>query len=316
MKKYKQFFLQTILLMIITPMIFIILGLLFANKLVGRGFIQYGESQVIQNWYKIKKDYIKKNKGSKIVFISGSNSLFGLNTQNIEKILKRPVLNYGTHAGLVNYIFFDSKKILNKGDIVILPLEFNYYDKKYSREIISTTVIEYTISYDKDYYKILSLKNKLKIFAYLLKIKTLMTIGKKADEQFTLNKNGDIIDVIGNDEKYINTHPSGSEINFQVDLNNIEQSELYKFIKWCKKNDIKVYAMSPNIHHLKSVNNKEKDFFEQIYKFYRFCDVKMLDHFEDGFFENKYIYNTEYHLNSDGQKVRTEYIIKLLKKTI
>lgn len=47
----------------------------------------------------LKKDnYAKSIKERKIMFISGSNTLFGVDTEKLEHALHIPVVNYGIHA--------------------------------------------------------------------------------------------------------------------------------------------------------------------------------------------------------------------------
>jgi hypothetical protein len=77
------------------------------------------------------KDYRSGNiKQKKIIIISGSNSLFGINSEVIEKITHYPVVNLATHGGLdIDYFYYKIKQQMNDGDIVVLPLEFQFYKR-------------------------------------------------------------------------------------------------------------------------------------------------------------------------------------------
>lgn len=316
-KIYKTFLIKTLILMILVPVALVIFGIITGEKVIGTGFIKYGESQVINNWLDVKKNYAKEHKNArKIVFISGSNTLFGIDAKEIEKELKIPTLNYGVHGGLLNYIFYSAKQLLNQGDIVILPLEYNYYTKpNFPDNFISTTIIEYTISYDKGYFDTLNFKDKILVLNYLTKLKTLASIGKVAGAQYVLDKNGDIEDKTGCDENFIKNYKF-EPLNFEMDFKDYKSSELYKFIDWCKKNNIKVYSMAPSIYHSQNTTFEEEKFFLEILEFYKLSNVKFLGNFKDGFFEKEYIFNTEYHLNTSGKAKRTKHVLSLIKNEL
>jgi len=317
MKKiYKQFFIKTLSLMAFMPLFYLVFILLLAQCVAGSGIVKYGESQVINRWAKIKKEYARQLEGkNKLVFVSGSNTIFGLNTQDMENALGMPVLNYGLHGGLGSYVLFDVKRVLNKGDTVILALEYNYYIEPIASGEPTSTVIEYIISYDKEYYNTLNIKDKLMTANYLFKLKTLTAMAKEASAQFELNKNGDIIDAQGNDEGYIKVRRD-EPLEYNVLFEKIEEKPLGEFVSWCRENEIKVYAIAPNIDHKKEITLKERKFFNEIKLLYKLLDVEFLGNFEDGFFDKEFIYNTKYHLNKEGQKLRTQKVLELVKKQI
>lgn len=314
MEIYKIFFIKTLILMLIVPVLITIFTLFVSNYFIGKSIIRYGESQMIYQWTtqkkKAAKDIYRRNK---IVFLSGSNTLYGINAKKIEKETGIPTLNYGSHAGLGTYIFYDVKRILKPKDIVFIPLEYNFYNNDYETNCLPSTLIEYTISYDNEYYRQLPLMDKLKVLGYLIRLDSVMAIGKTIDRNYQLSSRGDIIDNICLDETYAkNAKPE--EININKLSDNYEQWVLYKFIQWCKENDIKVYAFAPVCYHKPTATVKEKESFEQIKKFYDLTGVKFIGKFEDGFYDLKYFHNTNYHLNQVGQNIRTNYFIKKIKQ--
>ena len=79
----------------------------------------------IKNCFTIKDKYADSIKTKKIVFSSGSNTLYGLNTIEIEKNIGIKSVNLAIHAGLqTDYILYRTKKVLKPGDIVVLPFEY------------------------------------------------------------------------------------------------------------------------------------------------------------------------------------------------
>lgn len=83
----------------------------------------------LDNLYKAK-DYINEMPTNKqrLIILSGSNSLFGFNGEIIDKNTKFRPINYATHAGLpLNYQIDRIMQHAKNGDIIFIPLEFNYY---------------------------------------------------------------------------------------------------------------------------------------------------------------------------------------------
>jgi hypothetical protein len=121
MKNYKMFNIKVFMLILILLTIS-----LFIN------FFYYkvpNKTLYIFKCFEVKDKYAKSIKTKKIVITSGSNTLYGMETNLIEKELDIPVVNMAIHAGLkTDYILYRSKQILNKNDIVILPFEYENFN--------------------------------------------------------------------------------------------------------------------------------------------------------------------------------------------
>lgn len=64
----------------------------------------------------------------KLLIVAGSNALFGIDSENLASLIGRPVVNLATHAGLPLAFHIDEAlKSAKRGDIVLMPLEFQYY---------------------------------------------------------------------------------------------------------------------------------------------------------------------------------------------
>lgn len=97
-----------------------------------------------------KKEQISdKEQGERIVILSGSNGLFGFDGKVLQKRTGMPVINLALHASLdLRFYQWIAEKNIRKGDIVIIPLEYNYYsiDNPYN-----TWFIDNMMSWGKDY---------------------------------------------------------------------------------------------------------------------------------------------------------------------
>jgi len=85
----------------------------------------------LKNVYSYKEHIAESSSSPRVIIISGSNALVGIDSARIEKIVGRDVVNLTLHAGLnVHYFSLLLEEHAGYGDTVILPLEFHmYYDK-------------------------------------------------------------------------------------------------------------------------------------------------------------------------------------------
>ncbi|SUG34647.1 Uncharacterised protein [Salmonella enterica subsp. arizonae] len=79
-----------------------------------------------------KKEQISKDKKSnRIIFLAGSNGLFGLNSNIISNITEKNAINLAMHASLdISYYRMLLEKNITDGDIVILLWNMNIISEK------------------------------------------------------------------------------------------------------------------------------------------------------------------------------------------
>jgi hypothetical protein len=78
--------------------------------------------------YPTKHEFLKQTKTKKIILLGGSNLSFGINSKQIEKVLKKPVINMGIHAGVgLEFMINDIKSYISEGDTVILVPEYEHF---------------------------------------------------------------------------------------------------------------------------------------------------------------------------------------------
>lgn len=108
--------------------------------------------------YNVKENLSKKIHSKKIIIISGSNSLFGINSELIAKKLNIPVSNLSVHASLdIDYLFYIIKNNFNNGDIVVMPLEYPFYTRKGLTDWFTNNIT----AWDEKYFFSLSIYEKI-----------------------------------------------------------------------------------------------------------------------------------------------------------
>lgn len=78
-----------------------------------------------------KQQMLKEKEGNRLVVLSGSNSMFGVNSDLLGQLTGREVVNLSSHADIdITYYLYLIKKYGKKGDLFVMPLEFAYYRRE------------------------------------------------------------------------------------------------------------------------------------------------------------------------------------------
>lgn len=139
--------------------------LAFASGLFIYAFkMQEGKQVEGEWWLKNVIDFkgvaADKINGRKIIISSGSNSLFSINSEIISQKTSLPVVNIATHAGLdLNYHFYQLKKHFKNGDIVVMPLEYEYYTRT---EAPTDWFVNNILGWGQDYLSSINIYNRIK----------------------------------------------------------------------------------------------------------------------------------------------------------
>lgn len=139
----------------------------------------------LKNVYSYKDFIVSSINDRKIIIAAGSNSLFSLNSSVVEEKTGLKVVNLSGHAGLgLDFIFHKIKDHINEGDIVVLPLEYNYYsDDGYSLWEVNNYM---AWGWD-DYLSHLTLLELLKLISNVPKLRILDGVIKQDDSNPVLD---------------------------------------------------------------------------------------------------------------------------------
>lgn len=138
--------------------------LVYMTFLKNPPFFQFSEIW-LENIYKAKNMINSRpSHKQRLLIVSGSNSLFGFNSSIIDLESRFQPINYATHAGLpINYHIDMIIENAKAGDIVFMPLEFDYYTRK--KPLEDLWYIQNMLTWGKDYNKYINIPQK--IMAYL-----------------------------------------------------------------------------------------------------------------------------------------------------
>ena len=261
-----------------------------------------------------KMNRLESIKEPKIVLVSNSNLAFGIQSELIEEELGMPVVNLGFHGGLGN-AFHERMPLFNlsKGDIIVIAhLTYADDDTIADPELAMLTVENYF-----HYWKIFRLKDYPRIISILPKYtkKCFVRWREKADvppsstcyARSAFNKYGDNIF-----PRDVEAGESAPELR-HVSVNDVCMNRINDFYEQCKEKGISVViAGAPIINGLHGFDADEYIQFQKEVENRAACPV--ISDFTDYFFDKKYFFASNLHMTNEGARLRTEQLIKDLKK--
>lgn len=294
----------------------------------------------LDNLYKVK-DYINANSsGKRLIIISGSNSLFGFNSSIIAKHTKYQPINYATHASMpINYHIDKIIANAKNGDIVFMPLEFVYYTRDNPKE--DMWYISNILLWGNGYNKYISIKGLVLTYFSDSPFATIKRIIKHKKSNTSDNPISEVIDIWNKNTnnscgKYAsysykslspygdfcaqeNKEPYIVEEDYRSNQNlKISQFFLDEFARlkaFANEHNIKIFLTYPPTAENEKFsieNPKTHKYITNLKAQLAKNKIKIYGDFRDFHFEQKYFYDTPYHLNKQGAILRTQRFVELL----
>lgn len=248
----------------------------------------------------------------KIVLLGNSNVAFGFESELIEESFGMPVVNMGLHAGLGN-AFHENMAKLNvvNGDIYILCHTQFTDDNKILDPVLAWTTVENHLELWKIFRKedifpmFLSYPTYLKRCLYLYANE----YGNKDDgtvySRCRLNEYGDV-DL----ERFCSYTHNANSFNAEINDQTIERiNELNEYLE--ERGATLLVAAYP-IATGEMICPKEEVVAFQ-YELENKLDYLVISNYADYVMDEKYFYDTGYHLTTEGAEIRTKLLIDELK---
>lgn len=292
-------------------------------------FIVFGQSgnptagsQWIYDVYTKKVEIAKSIREKKMLIVSGSNALFGIDSGMIERELGIRVVNFGVNAGvMLPYTLYKAKEVIDWGDVVLMPLEYPMYSYD---GVPNSQMIDYIFSRDIDAFFALTLKEQF----YMLWSITFDRVydgyfyqgGSKVTSGLyrvgNIDEHGDQIntavryrstDMI-RERDGIKAKRYGHEYNKRA----LGWEYLEEFVSWCEKREVKVIFMPSTIMRDKSYYGDEQErwFYKNIDNEIRNRGWRYVGKPYDYMYDRELYLNTPFHLVERGKEMRTKRILK------
>ncbi|MFS4448968.1 hypothetical protein [Maribacter sp. 2307UL18-2] len=256
-----------------------------------------------------KHQRIDEISAPKLILAGGSNLIFGVDSEKLEKALKIPVANLGLRAHLgLNFILNELRDVAKKGDVVLLSVEY-FMDVKGDENL--HRLASYYNSRALEYYEPKNRSTFRRFFAYrhmLYKklVSEYMTQGAAAYTRNDFNKYGDGI-------KHLEMSSPGVLGSRYVIKANKEKEikALNNFQKFATSKGIKVlFTYSPYASTEFIINERE---LKQLHiEFKEQMQIKMISELEDFTYREELFFDNVYHLTKEGRELHTAQLIHKL----
>ncbi len=253
-----------------------------------------------------------------IIIVGGSNALFGFNAVELEKELQCPAVNLATHAGLgLDYIRYTAEKVVGRGDVVVLALEYDLYgDEKttYAKDF-------QVLAVDPQYLRDMSFFRR---WACLLRVSP-DNWGKLVAAKFRpeppikagyqvsdFDERGDDIrnDIAQPPERiaHLSSAPAG-----RFRLSRRAAALLLQFGQDLRQRGARLVVTYPNIIENALDEKLNTGFFEDLKSTLSKGGIDLIGQPRDFAFDKSRLYDTVYHQNSKGQMLSTHKLAELLQ---
>lgn len=308
--------------------LFLVLGLVvWALMILGQVSKPTKSSQWVWDVTQKKEYYAATLQSKKVVLVSGSNALFGIDSSMLSAALGMPVVNYAVNAGIgLPSILMQSQRIIKTDDIVILPLEYPLYSYDGKPGI---QMIDYLYARTPWIIKELRWSEQLWLFWHVSFKRLLAGYSDGEEIRITqglygahhINIYGDQInteksrqsEAMKEELKRHQEHPETYSESFNTQALGWEY--LTSFVSWCEARNVTVIFMPSTLmyHHSYRDDKKESAFYENIVNEVKRRSWNYIGSPYTYMYNEEAYLNTNFHLTDEGRKKRTLQMIKELQ---
>lgn len=314
-KEAKRFLVRVVILLITIPILYSII-----YSVVGRQDIEISHSY--------KQFILQHTKGHRIIIDSGSNSKYAIDGKILEKEFNIQSINISDNAGFpLKQKLLRIKKYSNANDIVILPLEWQYY----SREEVGMEFKKRLLGNLNYYYNFNSAIEELnQIFNtpfidYVNNIKVKYNLYRKQSmylERNIIKFNENDRGTLTNNNKFNIDMSCDKYILSQQLKNGFYLSDVFKkniqIIKQLQKRNIHVVFTWPTVVGDNCYSEAYKLTFEklvvEIKNYLEANKIPIIGNIYDNKFLSKDRRDTYYHVNNNAKEIRTKQLINSIKQ--
>lgn len=255
----------------------------------------------------------------KLLVIGGSNIVFGINSRLLEEEFQMPVVNMGVNAGMMSEFQLNvAEKYIREGDIVILGFEYGAY----TSEQMNPTTAWYTIENYPELWRCVPNMEKpalLRFYPYYFgeKLIAFLKGGDQIPDQPEYVRTN--FDEYG-DFSFYRKENVRKDIarNMVIQEAEIEDNVIERINEFCEeagKKGVTVYLTFPALDE-ECVASSPQDIEEFEKKIRESVDCPVISRCHTYIMESKFFYDTNYHLNTEGAKIRTKLLISDMRDKI
>jgi hypothetical protein len=257
----------------------------------------------------------------KTIFIGGSSVSYGVDCELLSQKFEPTSFNFGCMVGLGPEILFENiKTYLNSGDTIVFCLEYGTYN--FERTNRNLNYLALMLGPQEKVFRELPALDQLSIKLYFPLKQVRYSLFSLLSSTHSLNqiykcgwsfdRLGNVTSNNGNKKSFAELElsplsPLLSEIAIHEDLNIIMNNILH----FTQKNGIKTLATWPNTYKNSSYEGNELVFnnLNTIKMFWQEHGIDIIGNPTDAMLSAEYFYDSVYHLNKEGTKIRTLQLV-------
>ena len=277
-----------------------------------------------ERYYERKLAYAKSLPSPKLVLFAGSNGLFSFRCETIARKTGLPCVNASLHAGLaLDVVLHNLKAFLKRGDIVLMPLEYDQYMQTDREMIRSGATNNYAVSYHPEWLRMFSAERLVRaLFSFNLEY-ALSSVTESALSLGGVRRryNEDTITVNGDMKGH--TREKGEEYRAYIKglgspvpdgalfagRTFAGERVLSNFLRWAKSEDITVVGMLPTVFDDKPI---PAAVISRVRGLYEGDGQLFLDLPGHSQYPRPCFYDTQYHLNEECQIENSREVARCL----
>ncbi|EUJ23728.1 hypothetical protein PGRAN_07491 [Listeria grandensis FSL F6-0971] len=255
--------------------------------------------EILRQMLMEKQTYANGITENKIVIAGGSEVLYSFDTDFLSEQLGTPAVNLGSNVGFgAAFIMDRAKECLRSGDTLVLSLAYGLYD----RPMYDVFAYEYFRMYDREQFRRFSWKER----AYYM-MKNVVLNRRFEEKFFDMSPSGFYRNVMGSE---LPPHK-----NVPLQFADFAEGEVTAYLlalkKYCEFHDIKLYITYPDTVYFAAYETEP--FFEHLEGFLK-QNFSVIGNASSYMYDSEYFYNSVYHVNKNGQRKRTNDLLKALRK--
>ena len=258
----------------------------------------------------------------RIIFVGGSNLNFGLNSQMVKDSLRINPINTSLHITIgIKYMLDNTYRYIKYGDIVVLALEYAYFQREYCYG--SEELLRIVLDVNKSKIRLLNSRQIINCIPYidkyvLSKYNVFDYLYVEESDVYGVNSYNNYGDVYThrdlNRRKFLLNTDIITDSMVRLNYNYTVMDEIKKFEEKLFQKGAVLYVSYPALLDISFHN--QKLLIDKIESEYIKQGFIILGTPSRYMFNDSLIFNTEYHLSGKGADYRTLLLIEDLKKVL
>jgi|GEM_PF-1244087 len=304
------------------------------------GYYDVFGDRSVAAWFQIKTEAaIARMAHPKIVLAAGSNVLYGLDAADLERTFGVPCVNFGTHASLpFDYLASRWKGLLRPGDLLVIAPEYRYLER--DPEDMNDVFVGYMLGADPHYFWRMTLASQIELVLttdfhrLMMPIFTPLRENQRTEDVQRLWTKACFLDEQGD---YIANTPGARDTaglkkllaskikDVLIDGSRMENATketpywqaIHKLAVWAKHRGVRIVYTAPSVLALPEVSSEAyRNFFSAVEAHYRALGIPVLIRQEDNIYPESLMFDSVYHLNTDGRAIRMEHLKRALEPIV